>query len=159
MTFGIYCIEHSKITHKYSYEQYDLFGNFLKVYRHQDDLTQDGFLPPNVCKAISKNTTHHGYYWRKIPKIEPGKEQEYAVENKNKKITIDRLSVKGWSLYEQYDCDDSKIRDYTSKELKEFGFDLSTVLKCCKGLKESYKGFKWRKIPKPSIDTPPQPEV
>lgn len=152
-------LKQKETLHRFSYEQYDLYGKFVSVFRHQQDLKDHGFLPPNVTTAASAKSIHKGYYWVKIPKIQKGSEDEYTQTNKGKTIQVDTSRSHKYSDYLKLSIDGRFLARYSTSELRRDGFDFSAVLKCCKGLLKSYKGFKWRKIPKIAIDNPPQPEV
>lgn len=119
--------------------QYNMNGDLLKVYDGQIEATLqtgiDSASINNCCHKISRMAGN--YIWRYVD--EPLTEEDIRWCNE-----------KGWDKQKkavvQFSLDLTPLRyfDGISDVRDEFGYDSSTIVKCCKGKKDKAYGYMWK---------------
>jgi hypothetical protein len=106
--------------------QYTIDGDFIREYKSAMEAERDGSCRINIkrCSRNPEKFASHGFRWstRKVDRIE--------VITHQQKVKVVRLNIDG-----------SNPVVYDS--LKIPGFLDSKICQCCKGQRQSHKGFKW----------------
>ena len=124
---------------KKSIEQYDMDGNFIKLYEHGHQVEEDGFSQSTVNSCCNHNSMSvNGYIWKFKDDDTRIINKEYCDEAKRK-----ANSVKVRRIFQiNNDCNIVNIYD-SIRETERKGFSKNMVSKCCRHIIDSYKGFIW----------------
>lgn len=119
--------------------QYNLSGEYLGTF----DSIRDASRSTGVNRTQISSCCHEkslsagGYYWRFVLPNEIVDDCYVPREKKSTAIATPRK-------YQQYSIDGVLICTYDSIDaLKNAGFDLGSVRRCCQGLRNTYKGYVW----------------
>lgn len=125
---------------KKSIEQYDLYGNLIKIWNHGCEVTKGGFVPSEVNSCCNHHRpTAHGFIWKFSDDINFKITKEYCEEIRNRLNKVKRQKIC------KIDMNNNIVEIYNSlREAGRNGYSYDCISKCCKGLKETYKGYKWK---------------
>lgn len=120
-------------------EQYDMDGNFIKIFEHGCQVAEDGFLPSTINTCCNHKTmSAYGYIWKFKDDNSRIINKEYCDEAKRK-----ANSVKVRRIY-QIDDDKNVVNIFNSiREAARNGYCANPISKCCKHINEKYKGYIW----------------
>jgi len=124
--------------------QYNLNGNFIKMWDSSSEISKSGYSSGAVLKCCRNNDNNISYFkfnnfmWffkkgeilNKIPPYINKMAKGYNhIKNNNIKM---------------YDLKDNSLGVFTPKELKIKGFLTKTIYRCCNGELKTTQGFKWK---------------
>lgn len=119
--------------------QYDVDGTLLKIYDGQVEAEKETGISSssinNCCHKICR--TAGNYIWRYTNEPLTPEDLEWCIEKRWDKT---KKAVVQFSL----DFVPIKYFDGISDVRDEYGYDSSTIVKCCKGKKEKAYGYIWR---------------
>lgn len=120
-------------------EQYDIDGNFIKLWNHGCEFEGTEFGRETINSCCNHNSlSAYGYIWKFQDDNTRIINKEYCEEAKRK---LD--SVKVNKIY-QLDKQQNVINIFNSTRETEYnGFSRRLVRECCKHIKDTYKGFIW----------------
>lgn len=120
-------------------EQYDMEGNFIKLYDYGTQVEEDGFSCSKINSCCNHNAmSAYGYIWKFKDDDTRTIDKEYCNEAKRK-----YNSVKVQRIY-QIDNEGNIINIFESiREAGRNGYCTSPISQCCKHKKEKYKGYIW----------------
>ena len=120
-------------------EQYDMYGNFIKLWNHGCEVKKAGFLPSTINDCCNHNCMSvNGFIWKFKDDDTRVIDDEYCKEARRK-----MESVKVKKVY-QLDKDNNVINVYKSiRDTANYGFTYSQVSLCCRHKKDIYKDYKW----------------
>lgn len=119
-------------------EQYDLYGNLIKIWEHGCDVVKDGFKPSSVNSCCNhQRPSAHGYIWKFV-------DDDFIItEEYCKKIRTDLNRLKKKKIY-QIDLDNNIINTFNSmREAVRLGYSKYLITKCINGLNDLYENCKW----------------
>lgn len=154
-------LRNADASRKYSFERYTKDGVLVKTYDRISDVIADGFDKSLVFRATNGSTkSHRGFLWKRIPKLVHPQPKIVSIEEKLKQHKFNRSECQSKWSYVQMTKDGMFLQVFARlRDVVLAGFNRSHVDSCCRDRSKSHKGFKWRKIPKIDLDTPPQPKV
>lgn len=120
-------------------EQYDMDGNFIKLYEHGSKVEEDGFSQSVINNCCNHNSMSvYGYIWKFKDDDTRIIDKKYCEEAKRK-----ANSVKVHKIFQVNDCCEI-VNIYDSiREADRNGYVKGMVSKCCRHIIDSYKGFIW----------------
>ena len=120
-------------------EQYDMYGNFIKLWDHGCEVKEAGFSPSTINDCCNHNCMSvNGFIWKFKDDNTRIIDEEYCREARRK-----MESVKVRKVY-QLDKNNNIINIYESiRNTSKYGFIYSQVSLCCRHKKDTYKGYKW----------------
>lgn len=120
-------------------EQYDMYGNFIKLWNHGCEVKEAGFSPSTINDCCNHNCMSvNGYIWKFQADDTRVIDEEYCQEARRK-----MESVKVRKVY-QLDKYDNIVHIYDSiRDTSNYGFTHTQVSLCCRHKKDIYKNYKW----------------
>lgn len=120
-------------------EQYDMYGNFIKLWNNGCELKEAGFRPSTINDCCNHNCMSvNGFIWKFKDDNTRIINELYCVEARRK-----AESVKVRKVY-QLDNNNNVINIYESvRDTSNYGFTYSQVSLCCRHKKDIYKNYKW----------------
>ena len=120
-------------------EQYDMYGNFIKLWDHGCEVIKSGFSPSTVNSCCNhKCMSVYGFIWKFKDDDTRIIDDDYCKIAREK-----RESVKKQKVY-QLDKNNNIIKIYNSiRDTANYGYTYSQVSLCCNHKKDYYKNYKW----------------
>lgn len=120
-------------------EQYDMDGNFIKLWNHGCEVKEAGFNPPTINSCCNhKSLSAYGYIWKFQGDDTRAIDEEYCKEAKRK-----MNSVKVNKIY-QLDDQLNIVKIFNSaRETERCGLSKWMIRQCCNHERDTYKGFIW----------------
>lgn len=124
-----------KDTNGYSYTV--LYKNGSRVNRSVHRLVAESFIPNpfGFSQVNHRNEVKSDNRVENLEWCSPKYNSNYGMGSKRNK-----------HYYEQYSLDGTFIRNFTTSQLKEQGFDKGGVRLVAVGKGKTYKGFKWKRV-------------
>lgn len=126
--------------------QYDLDGNFIKIWDSSSEISKSGYSSGAVLKCCrNNNNNNNNILYFKFNNF------MWFFKNGNILSKIDKYEnkmSKGSNLLKNknikmYDLKNNLLGIFTPKELKVTGFLTKTIYRCCNGELKTTQGFKW----------------
>lgn len=120
--------------------QYDINMNLIKEWESAYSTRTYGFSESTVAAACNgKYNTYKGYIWvwKDNPELYFKNKQKRKEAALNKKISKQKIIL-------QFNRDNSFIKEWTYKEIKDNGYNLNTIQSCCNGHVKTYKNYIWK---------------
>lgn len=124
--------EDTEKEHKKIY-QYDLDGNFVKIWECAAKCEQEGYDHSNIIKCCNGTMYRYkGFIW---------------TFDFHEKVDPNNYKKKTHKFY-QYSLNNEPVKVFNSpKELESAGFVPKLVYRCCKNDIKTHKGYKWSYVP------------
>lgn len=117
--------------------QYDMDGNFIRTFASIREAVRETGVDRQQLSACCNKTalSAGGFFWCFVDR-----EIQLKIAVPQKNITNNNSPSK----YLQYSLDNVLLGEYeNSKQLKEAGYDVKNVRRCCNHVRKTYSGFKW----------------
>ena len=125
---------------KKAIEQYDLDGNFIKLWEHGCMVKDAGFNPSTINSCCNhKSLSVNGFIWKFKDDDSRIINKEYCDEVKRKLKSVEQKYIL------QFDFRGNLIKTYESiRATSKDGFSKNLVSQCCRHLRLQYKNYIWR---------------
>ena len=135
------CIKRKMNPPTYTRHEFDQFMYNSTPYRKLHDEWKEQNYPKRLSPSVNRLDDYKTYSLDNIEVI--------TWEEHQRKTQSDRTIRKGknkkiWRAVVQLDIEDNLIDVYENiKQTSDFGFNISAVGNCCRGVVNKHKGFKW----------------
>ena len=121
--------------HEKPVDVYNVDGILIGNYKSLSDATKHFGLDDNAHSNIvsccnGRYKTAYGYVWR----YHLDSFDKFTVKRNTRAIPVNQYSIDNIYI---------KTFDSVTKLNGDYGFDRGKLIKCCKGIKDTYKGYRW----------------
>lgn len=120
--------------------QYNLNGEYIRTFNSIREASRITGINRQQLSACCKGTNLNagGYHWKSMLSSETLDDSYKPRQNKSSAVQAKRK-------YQQYSLDKKLICNYDSiEELRNAGFNLNYVRRCCNGERQTYGGYIWK---------------